>query len=38
LILVCPEALGGMTTPRNPSECISDEKVINNLGEDFSST
>lgn len=36
-ILVCPEALGGMTTPRNPSECISDEKVINNLGEDTTS-
>lgn len=30
---ICPEVLGGMSTPRIPSE-IRDEKVINKIGED----
>jgi len=36
-ILICPEQLGGLTTPRNPSEIkiINDEvHVITNNGED----
>lgn len=37
-ILVCPEQLGGLTTPRAPSEIIYDSngiiRVINNKGED----
>ena len=42
-ILVCPEQLGGLTTPRNPSEIIGttydivnnkDGKVVMNTGED----
>lgn len=32
-ISVCPECLGGLTIPRNPSE-ISGEKVISSLGDD----
>ena len=35
-IPVCPEQLGGLSTPRFASE-INDEKVINNLGEDNTS-
>ncbi len=38
-MLVCPEQLGGLTTPREPAEIIEDEngnvKVINKLGEDI---
>lgn len=33
LILVCPEVLGGLSIPRNPSE-IKGDKVYNNIGED----
>ena len=33
LIPVCPEQMGGLPTPRNPSEIIGD-KVINNIGKD----
>lgn len=33
LIPICPEQLGGMQTPRLPSERIGD-KVMNNAGED----
>lgn len=33
LIPVCAEQLGGLSTPRPPSECQED-RVINNLGED----
>lgn len=42
-ILICPEQLGGLTTPRNPSEIVGktedvinnkDGKVIMNSGED----
>lgn len=36
-ILVCPEQLGGLTTPRFPSEILiknGNRKVINNHGED----
>ena len=33
LIPICPEQLGGMTTPRPPSELING-RVINNKGED----
>ena len=32
-IPICPEQLGGLSTPRNPSE-IKDSKVINNKKED----
>lgn len=32
---VCPECLGGLTTPRNPSEIIGD-KVYSNCGKDVS--
>lgn len=32
-VLICPEVMGGMPTPRKPSE-ISDGKVINSDGED----
>ncbi len=35
-ILVCPEQLGGLTTPRNPSE-ISNGKVLMNNGHDVTS-
>lgn len=35
-IPVCPEQLGGLSTPRIPAE-IQGEKVINKLGEDVSS-
>lgn len=34
LIPVCPEQLGGLTTPRLPSEIISETRVINKIGED----
>ena len=37
LIPVCPEQLGGMTTPRNPSERIED-KFISVTGEDVTSS
>lgn len=33
LIPVCPEILGGMPTPREPSEIVAG-KVINKIGED----
>ena len=33
LIPVCPEQLGGLPTPRVPSECL-DDRVINQAGED----
>ncbi len=33
IIRVCPEVMGNLTIPRNPSE-IKGEKVINNLGYD----
>lgn len=36
LVPVCPEVLGGLTTPRAPSE-ISNGKVINTLGQDVTS-
>ena len=32
-IPICPEVLGGLSIPRNPSEIIGD-KVINNIGID----
>lgn len=36
-IPVCPEVLGGMTTPRPPSERTADgSAVVNSLGEDVS--
>ena len=35
VILVCPEVMGGLTTPRLKSEILGD-KVINELGEDVS--
>ena len=35
-IIICPEQLGGLTTPRNPSEIIGD-KVFSNIGEDVTS-
>lgn len=34
VVAVCPEVLGGMPTPREPSELQPDGKVINRLGED----
>lgn len=33
LIPVCPEQLGGLSTPRHPSEILGD-KLINDIGED----
>lgn len=33
LVPVCPEIMGGLTTPRNPSEIINN-KVINDIGKD----
>jgi len=33
LIPICPEQMGGLTTPRDPSE-IKDDKVFNNKGRD----
>ena len=33
LIPVCPEQLGGLPTPRDPSECLG-ETVIQNTGKD----
>lgn len=36
LIPVCPEQLGGMSTPRKPSEIQADGRVINSAGEDVS--
>ena len=35
LIPVCPEVLGGLSTPRNPAESV-DGKVISNVGKDVS--
>ena len=32
-ITICPECMGGLPTPRHPSE-IKDDKVINCVGED----
>lgn len=34
IIPVCPETLGGMSTPRIPSEIRSDGRVLNQTGED----
>ncbi len=34
LIPVCPEVLGGLSTPRPPSEIMADGSVKNNLGKD----
>ena len=37
VILVCPEVMGGLSTPRFKSEIVEgSEKVINELGEDVS--
>lgn len=33
LILICPEVMGGLSTPRNPSEIIGN-KVVSNQGKD----
>ena len=33
LIPVCPEVMGGLETPRNPSEIVG-EKVVSNVGKD----
>ena len=33
VIPVCPEIMGGLSTPRTPSEIIND-KVMNNLNQD----
>lgn len=33
LIPVCPEQLGGLSTPRNPAERVG-EKIISNVGKD----
>ena len=33
-VLVCPEVLGGLTTPRIPSERLPDGRVVNAEGED----
>ena len=30
LIPVCPEQMGGLTTPRNPSERVGDKVIMNN--------
>ena len=35
LIPVCPEVLGGLSTPRNPAEIV-DGNVISNVGKDVS--
>ncbi len=35
IIPICPEVMGGLSIPRNPSE-IKDNKVINNIGQDVS--
>lgn len=35
LVSVCPEVLGGLSTPRPPAE-INNNRVINTLGEDVS--
>lgn len=34
LIPVCPEQMGGLSTPRNPSECQKDGRVLMNDGTD----
>ena len=33
LIIICPEIMGGLTTPREPSEILN-EKVISKSGKD----
>lgn len=33
IIIICPEVMGGLSTPRNPSEILND-KVISNKGAD----
>lgn len=33
-VLVCPEVLGGLPTPRSPSERQPDGRVVNQLGQD----
>lgn len=30
IIPICPEILGGLTTPRNPSEIVGDKVITNN--------
>ncbi len=35
VILICPEILGGLTTPRTPSEIQENSLVINQLGENL---
>ncbi|MBE6633091.1 MAG: DUF523 domain-containing protein [Ruminococcaceae bacterium] len=34
LIPVCPEVMGGLSTPRPPAELQSDRRVVNRLGRD----
>ena len=34
LVPVCPEALGGLPTPRPPAECQRDGRVVNREGRD----
>ncbi|MGI5963163.1 MAG: DUF523 domain-containing protein [Lawsonibacter sp.] len=34
LILVCPEELGGLSTPRPPAEVQEDGRVMNQMGQD----
>ncbi len=34
VILICPEVLGGLTTPRTPSEIQENSLVINQFGQD----
>ncbi len=33
-VLICPEVLGGLSTPRSPSERQPDGRVVNKLGQD----
>jgi phosphoglycolate phosphatase len=32
---VCPEQLGGLTTPRNPAEIVESSRVMTQVGEDY---
>ncbi|OGO76633.1 MAG: purine-nucleoside phosphorylase [Clostridiales bacterium GWB2_37_7] len=34
LIPICPEQLGGLTTPRPPAEYVEEAKILNNIGID----
>lgn len=36
VVPICPEELGGLSTPRIPSEIIENDKVINQIGKDVS--